>query len=563
MGMKMSTAKRSKVEAPTNGAPVSRMEEEQERETGGAVFRRFEKFSHRSFLSDQGQFLDSYEEFIRKENETSPANKTWDEDTFWFLFQFVKDNVLLWKDIFGNDFTVPSEENEQFHNVHVLRRVLLCNTSNFGLFVWHYQNRTKTTPGCFSFTCTDEVDKMRQKLLQFFGETMTPVSENAPSQIVSDFLMTCFHSKRRETARAAWKTLLKIGESPDTLLARKLADFQIIVDNCLKTPNKFVSDSIFQMQLTQCFQFLQNFASYLVWKQKDIFFTLLDSLVILPAVSTKIQDFISIYDEFPLFILEKELNYLMFRAFYDEKYPILKNMYLKLIAAFYLKCSFTFQSEVLKFLLRYRLQRKQLTAEGKIPEQLLLSSAGGEEVEEYLLPSCSSQLITLPDLPRAKINSFLLSKSKAKPFNMLVMNIQYEIYFKINYDFLKNSFELSQQVLLRSGIPVSMVAQITFQSHPDFAPMKILESYFSIKRYQKEEMLSALLVSLPGNSEALQEIFQYLLAKCNQIRSGGSQEFDEGTNYTVYSVTQLLLTLSKNLNDEQMRELKKCHPTIR
>jgi hypothetical protein len=555
MGIKMSTTKKSsKVEAPTNnGAPVSRMVEEQE---STAVFLRFKQFNHRSFLTDQGQFLDSnYDGFIHNENETSPANKTWDEETFWFLFQFVKDNVLLWKDIFGDDFTVSSEENEQFHNVHVLRRVLLCNTLIFGRFAWYYHKRAKTSPGCFTFSCAEEVDKMRQKLLQFFAETIPPVS----CQLISAFLMTCFHSNRKETAHTAGKTLLTIGESPDALLARRVADFQIIVDNCLKTPNKFVSDSTFQLQLSHCFQFLRNFASYLVWKQKEIFFTLLDSLVILPAVSTKIQDFISIYDEFPLFILEKELNYLMFRAFYDEKYPILKNMYLKLIAHCYLKCSFPFQSEVLKFLLRYRLQRKQPTTEGKI--QLLPSS--GEEGEEYLLPPCSSQLMSLPDLPRAKINSFLLSKSKAKPFNMLVMNIQYEIYFKINYDFLKNAFEVSQQILLHSRIPVSMVERITFQTHPDFAPMKILESYFSIKRYQKEEMLSALLASLPGNSEALQEIFQYLLAKCNQIRTGGSQEFDEGTNYTVYSVTQLLLALSRNLNDEQMRELKKCHPTLR
>ncbi len=278
-------------------------------------------------------------------------------------------------------------------------------------------------------------------------------------------------------------------------------------------------------------QIFQNLSSWLIYHPYII--KIIDKMFCLGTFISP-KDFLPFYCKFSQKHLENELSYLMFRAFYDEKYPIIKNYFLFFISYFFMKeeVSKQYLQEFMKFLLDFK-RAKMIRQRKQSNLQRILITTNHEfgfqqeeiidEYEEivvedvYILPPCSIHAILtnttsanyyskydLPDLPKSLINSYLLSKQKQYPYNILVANIQFEVFSKITFQYY------FQTLATLSPYPVTI--------------KRLLDSYFSIVRYEKQQMLYTFLSSLlPGSPES-DEVFSYLINKYRQALLNSSDE---------------------------------------
>jgi hypothetical protein len=352
---------------------------------------------------------------------------------------------------------------------------------------------------------------------------------------------------RDKISKAAFLSLKQLGEDPESILVAEIRKMKNNRDYAV----------------LHGVHILQNFVSYLIYQKKyyEIITDAMNDLLLVPWLP--LEEIILIYEQFPLTFLENEIHYLMFRAFYDERYLMMKNLFLKILSYFFKRLSLSFQFELLNFLLYYKYQ----------------SSNGSEaekerESQDYLLPPCSLQLafsgnnilasnrFNFPDLPKALINSFLLSKAKANPFNMLIGNIQFTLYTQLDYPYLESTFfspskestSLTQQQKLFLEI---IVQRITLK--------RIFESYFSMKRFNKESMMYNLIKFLPRESLVMEETFAFLLSKflSGSIAEGESATFvnpSEGINFDRTSISLLIAKFYPLLNSAQQTELNKYSP---
>lgn len=420
---------------------------------------------------------------------------------------------------------------------------------------------------------------MRLEMIQAFGNLspwLSPSSNSSSSYAsIKQLLIEGLKDSsflRKEICRSSYLSLKKLGENPDEIMISYLESMLTFLKT---TP---VNQLRHDLSVLALCTFLRNFVNYYLYRRLpyDLLVNIMNELLV-NSSWIPMKKIIIIYEHFPKNYLENEIYYLMFRAFYDEKMLTIKTCFLQIISYFFKKLSFTFQYELLLFLFHYKYQ----SAEGRSRIRPVLNENGEvadptrgiiieRDADDYLLPPCSlhlafaptsSKKYSFPDLPKVIINSFLLSKSKQNPFNMLVGNIQFEVYAQLDYAFLSTTF------FSPSGVTNASPSEMYYRSvaQQQVSSLKILESYFSMKRFNKEKMVFPLLLSLRKDSLDVHQIFRFLMSnflKSIEDHAGNVSSIypSEGMNYESKSIAYLLVALMRNLNDEELAELKQHQP---